>query len=354
MQTRLRQQLLSTSLFCALLAGQAAPALRADSPKPAGAKAAAAPEPARDSVETARRAEVVASFEAGPGGASGQVTVGQLEDSAAAGGGGPRAGDQAALKTLLDRSLRFELLAAEAERAGYGKNSTVVQAVKQNAVQAMLKRDVDANVTPKAVPVADVKQYYDQHTDEFVRPELRRASQVVLATEAEAKALLPEAKAADMRAFRELARLRSKDETSKLRGGDLRYFDAKGKPEEPGTNLEPAIAKAAFALKAVGDTSTVVKTAAGFAIVKLTGLRAAHEEKLKDVEQRIRMRLWRERREATIDGMVAELRKQANPTTRPELIDAIDFGPEPATPPNAGLPAGFPHTKPPAVPTPKE
>ena len=61
----------------------------------------------------------------------------------------------------------------------------------------------------------------------------------------------------------------------------------------------------------------------------------------------------REQREAAIDAMVSELRKQAQPTLHPELLDAISFSADAPAPPNAGLPAGFPHTKPPPVPVPE-
>jgi peptidyl-prolyl cis-trans isomerase C len=341
-------QLAVAGLLCSILFGVA-------SAHPTPKTATKPAEPALDpAAEAAHRAEVVATFTA-PEGARGQITIGDLEDAVAANSSftQQRYLDKAALEALLARSVRFELLAAEAARRGYGNNPNVVQAIKQNAVQSMLKQEIDEKITPKTVPAEAVQKYYAEHIDEFVRPEMRRASQVQLSTEAEAKAVLERAKSADARGFRELARLQSKDETSRLRGGDLRYFDAKGKPDESGPNLDPALAKAAFALKNIGDTSGVVKTDAGFAILKLTGLRAAHSESAKEADERIRMRLWREQREAAIDTLVTELRKRANPTLHPELIDAISFSTDAPTPPNAGLPAGFPHTKPPPVPTPK-
>jgi peptidyl-prolyl cis-trans isomerase C len=320
--------------------------------KPTAGKPAAPDSP----VEAARRAEVVASYDAVPSGSRGEITLGELEDSIGTSGAfsAQRFDDRDALKALLDRTLRFELLAAEAERRGYDKNASVVQSVKQNAVQSMLKQDIDANVTPQSVSAEAVKKYYDEHIDEFVRPEMRRASQVLLPAEAEAKAVLEQAKTADNRGFRELARLKSQDNTSKLRGGDLRYFDAKGKPDEAGPNLDPALVKAVFGLKTVGDVSGVVKTDAGYAVLKLTGLRPAQEDKLKDAEERIRMRLWREQREAAIDAMLVKLKQDAKPTIKIELLDAIVFAPDAPGPPNAGLPSGFPHTKPPPVPIPKE
>jgi peptidyl-prolyl cis-trans isomerase C len=321
----------------------------------ASAAVSRAEQPAPDA-EQARRAQVVASYDTAAGSGTGKITVGELEDAVGASGSftEQRYLDQATLKSLLDRTVRFELLAIEAARRGYDDNPSVNQAVKQNAVQSMLKVEIDTKITPKTIAPEAVQKYYDDHIDEFVRPEMRRASQIEFASEADAQAVLEQAKAADMRSFRELARLRSLDEVSKLRGGDLRYFDAKGKPDEEAPNIDPALAKAAFALKTVGDTSGVIKVDAGYSIVRLTGMRAAHSETVKDADERIRMRLWREQREAAIDALLADLKTKSPPEIHPELLDSIVLPADAPTPPNAGLPAGFPHTKPPQVPFPKE
>jgi len=354
---------LAVWLVCAAALGgqvalaQAAPAARSGSaaeraPKPAarkqsGAKAAEQLDPA---AEQRRRAEVVASFDGG------EITVGQLEDTLAASAAFREDDDRhepLAVAAALDRRLRFELLAAEAARRGYDKAPSVVQSVKQDAVQAMLEREIDATLTRQSISSEAVKQYYDAHIDEFVRPEMRRASRIVLASEADARALLAQAKASDMRAFRELARTRSLDDTTKLRGGDLGYFDAHGKPQEPGARIDPKTAAATFALGSLGDTSDVVQTDAGYVILKLIGLRQAHAQTPKDADETIRTRLWRQEREAAIDRMLTALKAELKPTTHPELIDAIRFdesGPLPAPP---GVPPGFPDTKPAPAASPK-
>ena len=354
MSKRTSTIVLSCGLITALAsAALAEPGSTAKPSKPASGNKSAAkgasdkkPEaaPAADpAAETARRAEVVAKFDGGT------ITVGELED--AIDEQSPfmreRFKQPEERRALLDKSVRFELLALEAERRGYGKNDAVEYSVKQNAVQAMIKKEFDDKNSAEALPAADVKAYYDSHIDEFVRPELRRASLLLVATEVEAKALLEQAKTADMRAFRELVRNKSLDDDNKLRGGDLRYFDAKGKvADEAAATVDPALAKAAFALKDVGDTSGPVKTERGFGLVKLTGTRPAHEEKLAEADERIRMRLWRERRQSGIDGMLDALRKQYNPEVHPELIDAIKFETTAPVPPAASLPPGFPRQKP--------
>jgi peptidyl-prolyl cis-trans isomerase C len=123
------------------------------------------------------------------------------------------------------------------------------------------------------------------------------------------------------------------DEPSKLRGGDLRYFDKEGKARgEAEPSVPPQIVRAAFALKNVGDTAPVpVKLESGYSIVKLTGQRPALSRKPAEVAETIRVRLWRERRQAAIDAFVTKLREQVKPETHAELSDAIKLEePEPA------------------------
>jgi peptidyl-prolyl cis-trans isomerase C len=294
-----------------------------------------------DPAEIARRSEPVASFQGGV------VTIGELEDMILE--QNPlmqeRYQTMDAVHVLLDRSVRFELLAAEAKRRGYEKAAPVVLATNQSAVQALIQRDFDNAISTDTIPAADVEKYYSDHIEEFVRGEGRRVSMLVLADEAAAKALLPQAQAADLRGFRELARTHSVDETSKQRGGDLPFFDASGRGfDATDSGVEPAVAKAAFALKEVGDTSRPVQVGQRFAIIRLSGIRAATDDSARQAGDRIRERLWRDRRQGAIDAHIEELKKEHHVTVRWELVDAVKLDSGPPLPPSDGLPGGFPHT----------
>lgn len=347
MQTR---ALVLSTLAIALAFGLVAGAVRAH-PQPLAADDVADVPPAHAAPSNdPRRAEVIARFDGG------QVTIGDLEDTIL--DQNPfmqqRYLSSDAVKQLLERSLRFELLATEAEHRGYGRQEDVQQAVKQAAVQALIKHDVDDVITTQSISAADVKAYYDSHLKEFVRGEGRRASAILLADEAAAKALLPKAKAADAAAFRELARANTIDMTNKQRGGDLPYFTAQGAAFAQGDrDVDPALANAVFALRNVGDTSDVVRLGNGFALLKLTGIRPAEDVTLAQADERVRSRLWRERRQAAIEAKVDVLKKEQKAVVHPELVDEVKFDQGPALPPNAGLPSGFPHTRTPAFSAPK-
>ena len=296
---------------------------------------------ATDPAEVERRSLVVATFEGGA------VTIGELEDAIL--DQNPlmqeRYQTQDAVRALLDRSVRFALLAAEAKRRGYDKSPPVVLAANQSAVQQLIQHDFDDPITPESIPEDDVKAYYSAHIDEFVRGEGRRASVIIVADQAAADALFAKAESTDLRGFRDLARAQSLDETNKQRGGDLPYFDASGKGfDTPDSTVDPAIAKATFALKEVGETSRPIQVGDRFAIVRYSGVRAARDETLREAADRIRQRLWRDRRQAAIDAHVEQLKQAQHYGVHRELIDAVKLESGPPLPPSDGLPGGFPHT----------
>ena len=275
----------------------------------------------KGAAETARRAQVVARFEGGA------VTLGELEDSIVH--QSPfmrkRYADVSARKDLLDRLVRFELLAAEAERRGYARHPDVVEALKQTTIQALMKEAIEDEVDEASVPPEDVKRYYEKNRAEFVRPASRRAAHVLLATEDEAKALLAKARDADLRAFREIARHESADEVSKARGGDVGYFDDKGVVSgEDTSSVPPAIVKAVFALENVGDVAPApVAIEGGYSVVKLTGNRPASERSLASADATIRARLARDRRREATDAFVEKLKAEHTPVVKAELLELV-------------------------------
>jgi peptidyl-prolyl cis-trans isomerase C len=286
-----------------------------------------APAPGASDADVKRRAQAVARYQGG------DVTIGELEEAIRQ--QSPylrrRYSDPQVLAELLAKTVRFELLANEAERRGYATNPQVHETTKQNAVQRLMKADVDEQITIEQIPADDVKAYYQANLAEFVRPALRRANHVMFTTLEDAKAALAEAKEMDMRGFRELARQKSIDEQSNARGGDLGYFDAQGKPRDDGVSPVPeAIAKAAFALQTVGDVvGEPVKIPGGFSLVKLTGQRPASSRTLADADATIRARLWRDKRQTASDAFVQKLREEFKPVVHAELLGQIDLADAP-------------------------
>lgn len=313
------------------------PTTASSAPRPSPTSPAAA---ARSEADEARRARVYATV------GDVRITVGRIEDEVAAMSPFLRARyrDPVKLRELADSLVRFELLAREGDRAGYGDRPVVQRSVNQAIVQNLIKTEFDEQITRESVTADEVRAYYDAHASEFGRPEMVRASHVLLATREEADQLLAEARAADARQFRELARRHSIDTETKLRGGDLRYFTRDGLPagsRDDDTPVDSAIVAATFALQETGDVvAEPVAVGEHWSVVKLTGHRAAEQRTVEQAADGIRLRLWREKRQRAIDEFVDGLRRAHPPEVHAERLRPIRLD---AAPPGAAqLPPGHP------------
>lgn len=307
-----------------------------------------APEPAAEETlspeDRARRSKVVARV------GEETVTVGDVED--AINEQSPfvrvRYRDRDELQRFVRSMVRFELLARAAERAEVDQHAEVQRAVKQTRMQELIRRDFDQRFTVESVPQEDIQEYYDAHPEEFSRPELRRAAHIRVGSREEAERLLATAREADARAFRDLAREHSTDPATRLRGGDLRYFDEQGRPRNGrDPQVDEGLAQAAFQIEEVGGLAPQpIQLGEMWSIVKLTGRRPAEHRTVEQADPTIRLRLWRERRQQALEDFVARLRREAGVEVRYELLRGIRLDPperedEPSSP-AAGAPAPAP------------
>ncbi|MEM9072091.1 MAG: peptidyl-prolyl cis-trans isomerase [Myxococcota bacterium] len=308
----------------------------------AGALAVAqqAEEDPQAAANEARRARVYAQV------GDAAVTVGDIED--AINKQSPflrgRYREPGKLRELADSLIRFELLAREAARQNYDENPIVSRSVKQNLVQQLIRTQFDERITRESITDEEILAYYTEHDDEFSRPEMVRASHILVDGEDTARELLGQVQEADARTFRQLARQHSIDTETKLRGGDLRYFTQDGRPSgarEDDPPVDEAIVQAAFALEDVGDVAAApVAVGEHWSLVKLTGRRPAETRTIEQTREGIRLRLWREKRQSGIEEFVRELRTSHPPDIHVERMRPIRLE---AVAPAARLPGKGPH-----------
>jgi peptidyl-prolyl cis-trans isomerase C len=210
-------------------------------------------------------------------------------------------------KEFLDNLVRFEVLAKEGERRGLGKDPEVVRTMKQVMIQKLLKDEFDKQ-RMEDITDAECKKYYDEHSEEFNKPEEVRVSSILVKDSATAKKVMADSriKGVDNQQFRNLVAEYSQDLATKDRGGDLRYFDAKTK------DVPKELVDAAFKLQNIGDTSDPIKTQQGVVILKLTGRRKALVRTFDEVKQQIRNKIYREKRQDSMEGFVKNLRDKAS------------------------------------------
>ncbi|MFT2093004.1 SurA N-terminal domain-containing protein [Paraglaciecola sp. 2405UD69-4] len=130
----------------------------------------------------------------------------------------------------------------------------------------------------------ELDDYYQQNINTYRREEQRQVSHILFesaeandSVAAKADSILEEINnGAD---FAELAKQNSSDIFSAENGGDLGWF---------GTGImDPAFEEAAYALESINDVSAVVKSAFGYHIIKLTGVKPEEVTPFDDVKDDI-------------------------------------------------------------------
>jgi peptidyl-prolyl cis-trans isomerase C len=169
-------------------------------------------------------------------------------------------------------------------------------------IDKLIQQEIDSIIH---VSDQEVMDYYTKNKDEFKRPQMVRARQIVVATEEEAKSIRSRLlKGED---FAEMARLYSLSPDAE-QGGDLGTF-AKGQmPEE--------FDKIVFRYR-VGSISKVVQSPYGFHIFKVEKRMPPRTLPLEDVQVEIRKSIFQARQETFFQEWLNSLKKQAKITIYP-------------------------------------
>ncbi len=255
------------------------------------------------------------------------ITVGQFAEELASKGSfiRTRYNSPERRRELLDQMIRFELLAQEAHRRGYDALPEVERSRKQIMIRRYMEQRFEQG-GPETISADDVREYYESHPSEFHTPEQVRASHIQIRDRATAQRVLTQLLAApnDLRLYRQLADQHNSDESTRDRFGDLRFFSRPSERMENEPEIPAALAEAAFQIEHIGGIHPeLVRTDAGYHIVKLTGRRAAMNRTLAEAERPIRNRLWRERRESANEEELTRLRGEADVEENLDVLSDI-------------------------------
>jgi peptidyl-prolyl cis-trans isomerase C len=250
-------------------------------------------------------------------------------------------------KEFLDNLIRFEVMAAEAQKRGYDKDPEVIRVMKQQMISKFLQKDFESKLKVEDVPDAEVEKYYASHPEEFNRKDEVRVSQILLKDKAKADKVaaevraLPKGPTADQKPFRDLVTKYSEDEDSKQRAGDLTFFD------KDSVAYPKPLVDAAFKLAEVGDVAGPIKSDKGFHIIKLTQKKPGFTRPLAEVKRQIQQRLFRDLRTKSMEAFIADLRKKSKIDIHEDMLAKvlIDSGMNGEGPGGAmaGMPPGAMH-----------
>jgi peptidyl-prolyl cis-trans isomerase C len=249
-------------------------------------------------------------------------------------------------KEFLDTLVRFEVLAAEAERQGLDKDPTIQLELKKKMVQLLVQKTFQDDKSAPAIPDDQLKAYYDEHFADFNKPRKVRAQAIVLAAapgtpdrakKADlAKKALAQLKADEKKnpnAFAVAAGAFSDDQATKAMGGDLNFKSQ----DELEKAYSKELAQAAFGLQP-GQTSGVVETPTGLAIVKVNAEQAAFERPFDTVKQQIQAKLTREKKTKDFDAWLKKLRDDAGIQVDEKALEKVEIAAPAAPPPGMGGP----------------
>jgi peptidyl-prolyl cis-trans isomerase C len=197
---------------------------------------------------------------------------------------------------LVKRYVGLQLLAEKGRAENLAEDPEVKQLVTEaenDAIrQIYIGRYLEQQITDAAI-----KSRYDQKLKENPPPEEVRAAHILVATEAEAKAIIDQV--AGGGDFAALAKEKSTDKGSGANGGDLGWFAKNVMVKE--------FADAAFAMQPGEVSKAPVKSQFGFHIIKLEERRTQPAPSLDSQREQIRAELA----EDTVQALVTTLRKEA-------------------------------------------
>jgi peptidyl-prolyl cis-trans isomerase C len=261
------------------------------------------------------------------------VTVDQLEDQLREQSPFVRARytDPSKKKEFLDSLIRFELLSSEAAKEGFDKDPEVVKDMKKAMVQRLLRKKFDEDPAISKMSDEELKDYFEQHKDDYVKPERVRVqiiefkggpgdAKVQAEAKKDAAEVKEKTKKGDLAAFSLLARTRSDDEGTKMRGGDSDYKTH----EELAKSYGDGVANAAMALKEINDVSELVRGIDGWYLLRLAGRQNAINRTFEQVKPAIQARAWHEKRTKLYDAYVKELEDKSGVKIDEAAVAKID------------------------------
>jgi peptidyl-prolyl cis-trans isomerase C len=206
-------------------------------------------------------------------------------------------GDAPFKKALASRKMTLERLRSDAR--------------VQIAIAKMMTAQA-ANAT--AATDADAREFYDKNPDQFKRPEMVRASHILLVVDPKADAatknqartaidaILKRARSGED--FAALAQQNSQHQTAP-QGGDLGYFTRETMTSTFAGNADPV-----FGLKA-GEISGVVTTNTGVHIIKITDRKTAGTVPLEEVSPKLKEFLTEQKKRQQAQAFVEQIKQKA-------------------------------------------
>ena len=225
-------------------------------------------------------------------------------------------------KVLIREALFAEGAAAEqlGERDEVGER---LRRVLRRTLLALVRADVARD---QPVTDADVQKYYEENRARFVTPQRIAIWRILVDKREEAKALIDELKKdPSQKHWNDVARDKSLDKATYMRGGNLGFVAADGTTNEPGVRVDVALFVAAARVPDAEIVSEPVAEGARFAVVWRRQSMKPIERTVEMEAPSIRQVIAHARTEEATRALVERLRKEQLSESHPEVLDQLDI-----------------------------
>lgn len=226
---------------------------------------------------------------------------------------------------FLNKIINMELLATEARRRGYEKDSEVIT-VQKNQLATLMHKKIAAEFESHEPTEADMKAYYEDNVGNYKKPEKVRARHILVSDKNEGMSILADLlkKKVSQYEFRRLAQEKSQDEATKNRGGDLTFFTRAADRQDGDPVIDDKIVEAVFNLKENGSIHPkLIETDKGFHIVMRTGHRKAMNLSFEDAKDRLKQLVKRESHKEKTDKAIDALMEKYKVTLFEENLKDV-------------------------------
>lgn len=257
-------------------------------------------------------------------------------------------------RAFLDRVLiREALLSQGGLERGLDRRDDVRERSRGVLRNAMLTRLRTEVASTSKIDENDIKAYYEKNAAKFHSPE-RYALWIIASNKREdaAEILADLKKDATPKHWTELARAKSVDGPTAMRGGNLGFVLPDGTTPEPGLKVSPAVIEAAQKLKDTEMSPEPVKDGDRWVILWRKQTMKPVDRPVEVEAGSIRQMLLHARTDARIKDSVSSLRKLHLAEHNPDLIDLFDITPQGELTPVRRPGALPPGKRAPAVPVP--
>jgi len=210
---------------------------------------------------------------------------------------------------LLDKLIDKELVYQEALRRKLDQDEEVRRKIEDAKKDILTGEFYRKEIVHKLkIPEKDIRDYYENHKDEFMTKTLMRAQHIF--TRDSMKAVEWKKRLAKGENFSKIAKYESEDKITALTSGSLGYFNPGGYIKSIG--ISKAFSDAVEKLD-VGEISDIIRWEKGYSIVKVNEKRPGMLKPLSEVRKEIEEKLRARRAAQAYQDELERLRKKYKP-----------------------------------------